>query len=256
MEGTDVGAAFVAVRRLASSCAAALDAPVVSAIVHGSLTLDDFRPGRSDLDLLLVVEGGLTAPESDALVGVVRDADLGPAGGIDLLVVTREVAAAPTEHPSVELQVERSAGSAGDLEVAGRRDLVDDLLPELSMARADGHALRGAPPPEVIGEVPSDVVRRNGLRWLRTWLDRTDDEKNAVHMVLTACRMWRFAVEDRHCSKSSAARWAVERDPSLVAVHQALARRRGEATTAIAPDDVRQVLVHALGDPDARAHPA
>ena len=248
MGGTDVEAALDAVRKLASSCAAVLDAPVVSAVVHGSLTLDDFRPGASDLDLLLVVEGALTPSEADALVTVVRDADPDPAGGIDLLVVTREVAAAPIGRPSVELQVGCSAGAAGRLEVERRRDRVPDLLPELSMARADGHALAGASPSEVIGEVPADVVRRNGLHWLRTWLDRTHDEANAVHMVLTACRMWRFALEGRHCSKSSAARWALARDPGLVAVHQALARRTGETTAPVAPDDIGQVLVTVLED--------
>lgn len=64
--------AVATVKRLANSCTDILQTTWVSAILHGSLTVHDFRPGRSDLDLLLVVERGLTSREADALVGAVR----------------------------------------------------------------------------------------------------------------------------------------------------------------------------------------
>ena len=241
MTGDDEQKAVAAVEHLARSCVAAVDVPVVSAILHGSLTLDDFRPGRSDLDLLLVVDGDLTPSEAQALVAVVRDADPRPADGIDLTVVTRESAAAPAEHPSLELHVGRYGPSA-DLEVEGRDEHVPDLWPELSLARADGRALDGADPREIIGAVPSDLVRERGVHWLTVWLDLTDDDKNASLMVLTACRIWRFAAEGTHASKSSAARWALDQDPSLVAVEHALTQRSGGPHTTFGPDDVRRVL--------------
>jgi hypothetical protein len=178
----------------------------------------------------------------------VRDADIGPAGGVDLLVVTRESAAAPAACR--ELQVGRYPGPSEELEVARREEQVPDLWPELSMARADGQALAGAGPREVIGEVPFDAVRANGLHWLRVWLDLADDDENAVHMVLTACRIWRFAMEGKHCSKSAAARWALEQNPSLVAISQALSQRKGADTATIEPEDVRTVLMtvlHSIG---------
>lgn len=46
--------------------------------------------------------------------------------------------------------------------------------------------------------------------------------EHAALMVLTACPIWRFAVEHRHCSKTEAAEWALRRDPSLSAIRQAL----------------------------------
>src|SRR5919204_460856 len=46
--------------RLASRCASALGEQLVAAILHGSLTLGDFTPGRGDVDLLLVVERPLS----------------------------------------------------------------------------------------------------------------------------------------------------------------------------------------------------
>lgn len=241
MTGEDEQHAVAAVERLARSCVGVLDAPPASAILHGSLTLGDFRPGRSDLDLLLVVGGALTAREDDALVAVVRDADPSPADGIDLTVLTRACAAAPAERPCLELHVGRF-GRESDLEVDRREVHVPDLWPELSMARAHGRALDGADPREIIGDVPPELVRDRGVHWLTVWLDLTDDQKNASLMVLTACRIWRFAAEDTHCAKSSAARWALEQDASLVAVDQALAQRTGAPETTFDPDDVRGVL--------------
>src|SRR4051794_23392958 len=89
------------------------------------------------------------------------------------------------------LLVERRPGPGEDLDVEGRDDQVPDLWPELSETRANGRSLLGPEPGEVIGEVPRDRVRANGIGWLTTWLDLVDDDKNAVHMVLTACRIWR-----------------------------------------------------------------
>jgi predicted nucleotidyltransferase len=233
--------AAAAAGRLASSLGGVLGATVRSVVLHGSSTLGDFQPGRSDLDLLVVVDRELTEREIESLVGVARDADPSPAGGLDLLVVTATTAADPREHPALELQVGRS-----------RSGHAPDLWPELSMARADGRALIGPEPPVVIGEVPFEAVQDNGRHWLRTWLDRTSDQTNAVHMILTACRIWRFSAEGRHSSKSAAARWALQRDPSLDAVRQALAQRIGGVAARIEPADIRDVLETVLRHVDRR----
>ena len=240
--------AVAAAKRLAESCAVTLQSSLVSAILHGSLTMDDFQPGASDLDLLLVVERALTSEEADALIETVRAADLGPAGGVDLLVVTRRTAETPADYAGLELLVGRWPGSGEALEVEGPNDHVEDLWPELSEARANGRSLVGPEPREVIGEVPIDRVRANGVGWLRTWLERIDDDKNAVHMMMTACRMWRFGLTGEHTSKTDAARWALERDPSLVGVEVALSARSTSEAPRIAPREVETVLLRVLRD--------
>lgn len=64
---------------------------------------------------------------------------------------------------------------------------------------------------------------------------------HAELMVLTACRIWRFAAEGVHCSKTDAGRWALARDPSLVAVAEALHQRAG-GTAAVGADGITLVL--------------
>ena len=64
-------------------------------------------------------------------------------------------------------------------------------------------------------------------------------------MVLTACRIWRFSEERRHCSKSAAGAWALTRDPSLRAVRGALRQRAGDFVR-IEAADIGRLLTIAL----------
>jgi hypothetical protein len=61
-------------------------------------------------------------------------------------------------------------------------------------------------------------------------------------MVLTSCRVWRYALEGVHCSKSEAGRWALARDPSLAAVTGALRLRAGDANAVVEPGDVAALI--------------
>jgi hypothetical protein len=90
-----------------------------------------------------------------------------------------------------------------------------DLATELSMALSGGRALKGAPPDEVIAAIPAQWIIDRGRQWLTTWRSLTDDAEHAAFMVLTACRIWRFALDNMHSSKLRAAQWALDRDQSF-----------------------------------------
>jgi predicted nucleotidyltransferase len=215
-------AALTAAELLADSLTDIVGAATRSVILHGSLSSGGFRPGRSDIDVLAVIDGGLADAQAAALERLVRQADTGSAVGIDVHVVTSEVAGAPARAPSLELHIGRYEGSSIELEVERRVAASPDLPAELSMALADGRALHGAVPREAIAPVPADWIVDRGRHWLLTWRSLTDDAENAAFMVLTACRIWRFALESVHCSKAQAAQWALDRDPSLTAIRQAI----------------------------------
>lgn len=222
MAGAEELSARAATARLADAFAGAVGPATRSVILHGSLSAGGFRAGRSDIDLLAVVDVGLADAPAAAVEHLARQADLGTAAGLDLHVVTAEVAGAPTRAPALELRVGRYGRAPGRFEVERRVPASPDLLAELSMARADGQALVGAGPREVIAPVPAGWLVDRGRHWLLTWRELTGDAENAAFMVLTACRIWRFAVEHRHCPKTEAAEWALRRDPSLSAIRQAL----------------------------------
>jgi predicted nucleotidyltransferase len=164
--------ALEAAQSLCGACLGALRLPTVSVILHGSLATGDFVPGRSDLDLLVVAGHELADDEIDALVSIVRTAELGGAAGIDLLVAAAKVCRAPSPHPPLELLVGRYLSGSPDFEVEARAEEFAGLVPELAMARQSGRALYGAAPGEVIGAVPREWIEERGRYWLSRWLTR------------------------------------------------------------------------------------
>jgi hypothetical protein len=186
-----------------------------------------------------VVERPLSAEERRALVELVeRKADT--TGGIDLGVVTRAEAEAPERTPSVELYIGIHGGRREFLEHAPE----PDLLIELAIVRALGRSLSGPEPAAVIGPVPDEWVLAHGDDVLARWEGLTDDAENADLMVLTACRIWHFAVEGRHRSKRQAALWVLAQGPND-AVAAALRRRYSGEEAVIEPDEIAEVLARA-----------
>jgi hypothetical protein len=227
-------------RTLAGACARALGDTVAGVVLHGSLTLDDYVPGRSDVDVLVVVDDPLTDVQFAALTRAAARQQAGAPGWVDLRVVTRQVAARPTPAPPMEAYLELVPGSG--MQVERRHPGERDLVVEFSICRAHGRGLVGAMPAELIGQVPTSWVLAVGDAQLADWQAIGDDPKHAELTVLTACRVWRFAEEGRHCSKTAAGRWALRRDPTLQVVADALGRRHGDPTARIDPAQVQRLL--------------
>ncbi len=208
----------------------------------GSLTLGAYVPGSSDIDLLVILQEPLTDAQLAALTEAVAVGRLGAPGRVDLRVVLRKVAAAPTPAPpieaSIEIRPDREAGFRVEHHLPGQRD----LLVEFSICRALGRTLMGSAPRELIGEVPNEWVLSAGDAQLADWQAIRDDPAYAQLTVLTACRVWRFVEEGCHCSKMEAGEWALERDPTLQVVRDALGQRLVDATIPIDAEQVQQLL--------------
>jgi predicted nucleotidyltransferase len=84
--------------RLVAVSTHALGGSVASVILHGSLVLDDYVSGRSDIDLLVIVDRPLDAATTDEFTrALVAEQPEAPAR-VDARVVTREVAARPPDR--------------------------------------------------------------------------------------------------------------------------------------------------------------
>jgi predicted nucleotidyltransferase len=234
----DEAAALTFAHRLAEVCLQLLGDSLLSVILHGSLTFDDYVPGQSDIDLLAIVDRSLSDSEIESLIGKVAAEGAGAPAPVDLRFVTRAVATTPDEAPRLELYI-RSRKTAPPEVEARRRE--PDVLVELSICRQHGRALLGAAPRQLIGPVPPEWLLRAGDAQLARWQSLTDDAPYAALMVLTACRVWRFSEERIHCSKTAAGAWALTRDPSLEAVRGALRRRAGDPVP-IEPAGIARLL--------------
>jgi hypothetical protein len=237
---TSAEAALRFAQALAGACAGALGEAVAGVILHGSLTLDDYVPGRSDLDLLVVVDHPPSDAQFAALVEAMASRRAAP-GPVDLRLVTRQVAAWPTPAPPLEAYLRLTPRSGVRLEER-RHPGERDLAVELSVCRAHGRSVLGATPAELLGEIPDRWVVAAGDAQLASWQAIGDDPPYAELTVLTACRVWRFAEEGRHVSKAAAAEWALGRDPTLGVVGDALRRRHGDPAARIDPAQVARLL--------------
>jgi predicted nucleotidyltransferase len=232
--------AYKFAQTITTACSNALHEVVAGVILHGSMATSDYVPGRSDIDLLVVVNDPLTdgqiASLRDAIEAVKADA---PAP-MDLRVVTRHVALAPTKAPFMDAYFRIKAGHSALL--TETRHAEPDLAVELSVSRANGQALLGPAPAELIAEVPKRLVLEVDDQQLARWQEVGSDSEHAVIEVLTACRIWQFAEEGRHTTKTEAGRWVLARAPGLEVVRQALRRRHMTTTLPIDLDQVQHLL--------------
>jgi predicted nucleotidyltransferase len=238
---TSAEAALRFAQTLARACAGALGEAVAGVILHGSLSLDDYLPGRSDIDLLVVAQDPLTDAQLAALTEALAGHRPRAPDPVDLRLVTRQVAASPTPAPPMEAYL-RLTPSSGVRVEERRHPGERDLAVELSVCRAHGRSLLGAAPANLIEEVPAEWVVAAGDAQLADWQAIGDEPPYAELTVLTACRAWRFAEEGRHCSKAAAAEWALRRDPTLGVVGDALRQRHRDPAARIDPAQIQQLL--------------
>lgn len=211
---------------------------IIGAYIHGSLAHGGYVPGRSDVDVLVVVDAPLTAGQRTSIMRAL-DA-IAPATGrrFDLEIVTAESASRATRRPTVELYY----GVHGGTPEIVTADHLPSLVVEFSAMRLAADVLVGPPPATLIAEQPTEWIDERGLELLDRWSRLTGDAAHAGLMVLIACQIWHWAVERRHASKDEAGGWVLERDPTLNAVEAALAERRGDGSRSIPPGEVARVL--------------
>jgi hypothetical protein len=204
--------------------AEALGTEMVGAYAGGSWALDDYLPGRSDLDVAVVVIDPLTDAAADRIVACASHGALScPARGLELVVYTCAAAGSGAAEPGFELNF--NTGAAMDRRV-DRDPEVEDAhwfaIDRAIMAQA-GIALRGPPAPDLFRPPPREVLLqllRDSIRWQEGQVDGSADA------VLNACRAVRFARTGQWTSKTAAGEWALEELGRIEVVEAALAARR------------------------------
>jgi hypothetical protein len=221
-----------------AAVAAGLDTVLGPALVgvylHGSAALGGWEPSRSDVDLLVVASRPLDRREKQVIGARLQHPSLHcPGGGLELSVVTAEVAADPPRLPPWELhattgpepKVVDGAGHPGD----------PDLVFYFAVCHRAGIAVAGPPPAEVFAEPPRPWLLERAAEELR-WAVAHDAP--FAYRVLTACRAWRFLDEDMLDSKIGAGEWARPRLPDPGLVDAALAAQRALAPMPASAADI------------------
>jgi Nucleotidyltransferase domain/Domain of unknown function (DUF4111) len=181
--------------------------PARAVYLTGSAALGAYVPGRSDLDVMVVVDAPLGAEERDAIVArCSHDALPCPARKLELVVYTAEQVAAPRREQRWELNLNTGEGE----QHAGTDPSAEPwfwFVLDLALAREHAVALHGPPAAELIGEVPRPLVL-DAMADTVAWYARNEPGEGAV---LAAARAWLYAEEGVFASKRDALQWARHR---------------------------------------------
>jgi hypothetical protein len=175
----------------------------------GSYALGAYEPGRSDIDVTVVVADALAPATKQAIVERLRhDALPCPARGLELVVYPLATARGGGGEPGFELNLNTGAAmgfrvdeAPGDIE--GFWFAIDR-----SILRAHGVALTGPPAADLFAPIPRATLLellQESIRW-----HRDSDVPLGSDTVLNTCRALRFASEGTWSSKREAGAWATQ----------------------------------------------
>ena len=206
---------------LADALAKVAAAGLVGVYLHGSAVLGDWSAPASDVDVLVVVEDGVTSSAADFLAEVLGSDRECPGAGLEASVVEARAASAPTAPwpfviHATTTQNDRKLVSG----TSGGGDI--DLILHYAVARSHGWAAYGPEPQLVVGAIPDDVVASQLARELHWAVEHA----GASYAILNACRALRFRDTGTLCSKTDGGNWARVRGIQPELVQGALDDRR------------------------------
>lgn len=170
----------------------------VGAYAAGSLALNAFQAGRSDIDVVLLCRDPLSETVKLELIARLRHRSLPcPARGLELVVYTVDTAQSGTAEPGFELELNDGPAMAfrQSLQPADR-PVADGTFwygLDRSILHQSGRVLAGPPAAEAFAELPPADLRSlliDSLRWWMALPDQVDDRSaaGADDAVLGACR--------------------------------------------------------------------
>ncbi|QPP05399.1 DUF4111 domain-containing protein [Streptomyces bathyalis] len=217
---------------------------LASVIAVGSLALDDYRHGRSDVDVTVVVDDSLPASAVHDLAEVLAHPRLPcPAPGLELVVYGQEFAGRPSGEGGylLDLNTGPLLPEKAGFDAAGSPAFW--YVIDRSVAHQAGLTLFGYPARDVIAE-PERPELYAALR--ASIREHSDGEGHlADNRVLNGCRSVAFCRTGRWMAKRRAAKEVATHEEDFRPLIEAAVRsfeRPRSASAALPTDEVRAFL--------------
>lgn len=189
-------------------------------ILHGSLGMGSFYPPKSDIDMLILVNGSLDENEQRLIHGrLLNVTDRRPITGFLELSVIKSDVAKDSKHP---IAYEMHYGeSFPDLIREGKIDYRHtdkhdpDLAAHFVVAKRRGLSLYGPEPKDCLGEITWEDYLFSVLDDLNWILDQENILETPFYGVLNACRSLEMLDKGAWTvsTKEEGALWAIENLP-------------------------------------------
>ncbi len=222
-------------------CARLLGPHLVGVYAAGSVALESYLPGRSDVDLAVVCGVALTLPEKQSVVASLRHESLPcPARGLELVVYRSAIAAAAQAEPGFEVELNTGSrmGFRETYDGAERpeRDGTFWYAIDRSILAQRGRSLRGPLADTVFRSVSDPTLVGliiESMRWYGGVPAATDDA------VFNACRGYLRARTGQWHGKAAAG--------ELVLAE--MSAGSGSLAGVLNPEVIRQSLAARTGGP-------
>ncbi|WP_406723911.1 aminoglycoside adenylyltransferase domain-containing protein [Streptomyces sp. GD-15H] len=219
---------------------------LVSVLAVGSVALGDYLHGRSDVDVMVVVDSSLPGRALHELAGTLSHSALPcPAAGLELVVHASGTAASPSGGAGYLLDLNTGAELPEKVSFDPGESADFWYVIDLSLASRAGRSLFGRPAREVIAE-PQRAALLTALR--ASVREHAAGEGHlADNRVLNGCRSLVFCRTDQWLPKRRAAEAVADSEaafrPLVEAALHSFERPRGAALPLPAAD-VRRFLRH------------
>lgn len=193
-----------------------LGSRLVGVYAGGSLALDAYRHGRSDVDVAAVCTTALSREEKLTIVAALRhDVFPCPARGLEFVLYRLGVARSGTPEPGFELNLNTGEQMAFRVDFEAEPRDAHWFGIDRSILADRGVAIAGPPAATVFAPLHREAVLQllaESLEWHSRGIGRSDDA------VLNAARALRFAHEGVWSSKPAASEWALTKvgEPGIV----------------------------------------
>lgn len=191
--------------RLVDRLVATLGDRVIGVYVVGSLALNDYQSGQSDIDVYVVVEKTLTQAERLAVADSCRHRALPcPARRLELVIISAEQARVPSAAPRWEVNLNTGAAEVDHVGLDPLAEPSHWFVLDLALASERGVRLLGPPVRSVITSPSVAHIRRAQTEAVAWYAGRTMLEETAM----AACRAWHWQETGTFASKRQALSWA------------------------------------------------
>ena len=189
---------------------------LVGVYLHGSAVMGCYNPKKSDLDLIVVVNGAIPDSEKKAFMDMVVELnENGPAKGIEMSVVKREVCK-PFVYPT-PFELHFSVMHLGwykdnpDDYIQKMNGEDSDLAAHFTIIKKRGKCFYGDPIDEVFGEVPS----ADYMDSIKDDIAEAEDDivDNTMYITLNLARVLAYKKDELVLSKKEGGEWALNAVP-------------------------------------------
>ncbi|KQU60269.1 hypothetical protein ASG66_11460 [Bacillus sp. Leaf406] len=182
--------------------------------LHGSLAMDCFNPRISDVDLLIIVEDGISNDEKKALDDLFLNEYIGdhlPAKGLEASVLRRRnvrplLYPTPFEYHFSDMHIDAIKRGAATFPATD-----PDIAAHIAVILTRGKALIGEPIEAVFAPVPYNYYMKSIYNDIHD--AEADILKQPTYMILNLCRVYQFCINQSVASKKEGGEWGLQSLP-------------------------------------------